>query len=201
MKTILLLISLISNVAIEAQVTDVNGKTYNTTAIGTQIWMCENLDVDKFRNGSPISQARSQSEWDLAIENKRPAWCYYQFNSINSKMGKIYNVFAVSDLRGLAPNGYHIPSSDEWYKISNFANYNPTRAYFIQNGFILDYGTFNLTPSENKYSENKYFGPWWRNDNTDPVNYTSKNEGEGSIMIFCLGCGIENGYPIRCVKD
>jgi uncharacterized protein (TIGR02145 family) len=196
MKNTLLLISLITYVAINAQVTDVNGKTYNTATIGTQIWMSENLDVDKFRNGSPISQARSQSEWDLAIKNKRPAWCYYQFNSINSKMGKVYNSFAVSDLRGLAPNGYHIPSSDEWYKISDLLNYNPARSYFIQNGFILNFGRFNLTPYENKY-----YGPWWRNDNTDPVNYTSENEGKGMIMSFCLGCGIESGYPIRCIKD
>ena len=45
--------------------------------IGKQIWMAENLNVDKFRNGDSIPQAITDEEWVIAANNEKPAWCYY----------------------------------------------------------------------------------------------------------------------------
>jgi uncharacterized protein (TIGR02145 family) len=78
--------------------------------IGKQIWMTENLNLDKFQNGDSIPEARTIEEWMNACENKQPAWCYYNNDSTNGeKYGKLYNLFAVIDSRGLAPEGWHIP--------------------------------------------------------------------------------------------
>jgi uncharacterized protein (TIGR02145 family) len=100
---------------ISSQVTDINGKNYRTVIIGTQTWMAENLDVDKFRNGDPIPQAKSNTEWEQAGKNKMPAWCYYDNDPKNgAKYGKLYNWYAVNDSRGLAPEGWHVPSDAEW---------------------------------------------------------------------------------------
>ena len=83
--------------------------------IGTQVWMTKNLDVSKFRNGDPIPEAKTNEEWENAGKNKQPAWCYYNNDPKNGeKYGKLYNWYAVIDPRGLAPNGYHIPSREEW---------------------------------------------------------------------------------------
>lgn len=42
-------------------------------------------------------------------------WCYYENSPENRKnYGKLYNYYAVQDLRGLAPNGFHIPKENEW---------------------------------------------------------------------------------------
>jgi uncharacterized protein (TIGR02145 family) len=98
------LILTISNFAI--------AQTPNEVQIGTQIWMTKNLDVSKFRNGDPIPEAKTDEEWVKAGENKQPAWCYYENNPANgAKYGKLYNWYAVSDARGLAPVGYHIPGT------------------------------------------------------------------------------------------
>jgi len=51
--------------------------------IGTQVWMVENLNVDKFRNGDPIPEAKTNEEWEKAMENKQPAWCYYDNVSVH----------------------------------------------------------------------------------------------------------------------
>ena len=92
-----------------------------TVTIGTQVWMTKNLDVATFRNGDPIPQAKTNEEWEKAGENQQPAWCYYDNDPANgAKYGKLYNWYAVNDSRGLAPVGYHIPSDDEWTKLTDF---------------------------------------------------------------------------------
>ena len=86
--------------------------------IGNQHWMTKNLDVVAFRNGDLIREARTNREWEQAIKNKQPAWCYYENNPKNgAKYGKIYNWYAVCDPRGLAPRFWHIPSFAEWNKL------------------------------------------------------------------------------------
>ncbi|MBM3401498.1 MAG: hypothetical protein FJY21_04145 [Bacteroidetes bacterium] len=86
-----------------------------TVTIGNQVWMTKNLDLDKFRNGDPIQEAKTNEEWKKAGENKQPAWCYYNNDPANgTKYGKLYNWYAVTDPRGLAPKGWHIPTDMEW---------------------------------------------------------------------------------------
>lgn len=88
---------------------------YNQVNIGGKIWMKENLNVARFRNGDPIPQATSAEDWKRAAKNKQPAWCYYENDPKNGfKYGIIYNGFAVNDTRGLAPKGWHVSNNDEW---------------------------------------------------------------------------------------
>ncbi|NQW25520.1 MAG: fibrobacter succinogenes major paralogous domain-containing protein [Cryomorphaceae bacterium] len=89
--------------------------------IGHQVWMTKNLDVDKFRNGDPIPQAKTIEEWKTADYSKKPAWCFYNNDPANgAKYGKLYNWYAVNDPRGLAPVGYHVPSNAEWETLKNY---------------------------------------------------------------------------------
>lgn len=86
--------------------------------IGNQIWTCTNLDVTTFRNGEVIPQVTDPTAWDNLTT---PAWCYYNNDPANGAIyGKLYNWHAVRDPRGLAPNGYHIPTSDEWDTLMNY---------------------------------------------------------------------------------
>lgn len=89
--------------------------------IGSQVWMLKNLDVGKFKNGDPIPEAKTNAEWIKAGNNKQPAWCYYENNVSNGeKYGKLYNWYAVNDPRGLAPEGWHIPSDKEWNELTDY---------------------------------------------------------------------------------
>jgi uncharacterized protein (TIGR02145 family) len=86
-------------------------KNYNSMKIASQEWMTENLDVDRFRNGELINEAKSKEEWIAASKKKEPVWCYYDFNEKNKNIyGKFYNGFAILDSRGIAPEGWRIPS-------------------------------------------------------------------------------------------
>lgn len=75
-------------------------------------WSLVNFNGTTFRNGDPIPQITDQEEWNTATG---PGWCYYDNNSANGTIyGKLYNRYAVADARGLAPEGYHVPSLAEW---------------------------------------------------------------------------------------
>jgi uncharacterized protein (TIGR02145 family) len=97
-----------------SSITDKN-KTINEVKIGSQIWMTENLNTNKFRNGDTIHQVKSAREYFHSLKSREPAWSYYNFDSVNGiKYGKYYNWYAITDYRGLVPFGWHIPNRDEW---------------------------------------------------------------------------------------
>lgn len=89
-----------------------------TVKIGDQTWAAQNLDVVTFRNGDSLIEAKTDKEWKKAYKENKPAWCYYDNDPANGKkFGKMYNVHAIIDSRGLAPVGFHIPSNEEWDKL------------------------------------------------------------------------------------
>ena len=94
-------------------------EVYDSIVIGGEVWMRRNLDVSCFRNGEEIGEARSAEEWRRAWKERRPAWCYYNNDSLmGRRYGKLYNWYAVIDSRGLAPEGWKIPSVDDYKKLA-----------------------------------------------------------------------------------
>jgi len=80
--------------------------------ICNQYWTIENLDVTTYRDGTPIPEVTDPVQWAALTTG---AWCYYNNDPSNGAIyGKLYNWYAVNDIRGLAPEGYHIPSETEW---------------------------------------------------------------------------------------
>jgi uncharacterized protein (TIGR02145 family) len=89
--------------------------------IGAQVWQAENLNVERFRNGDLIPHAITDEEWKEAAVSGEPAWCYYDNDPENGKIyGKLYNWYAVNDSRGIAPEGWHIPTDEEWTTLTDY---------------------------------------------------------------------------------
>jgi len=90
----------------------------NIVNIGGQVWCKDNLNIDSFINGDALTEIKSFEEWYFALENRIPAFCYYDFNpEFGNEFSKIYNWYALADERGLAPDGYKIPSNSDWIKL------------------------------------------------------------------------------------
>lgn len=93
-----------------ATMTDIDGNTYKTITIGTQTWMLENLKVTRYRNGDSITHVPGY-EW---TSTKIGAFCIYDNDSTNKNVyGCLYNWYAISDSRNIAPVGWHVPTNDE----------------------------------------------------------------------------------------
>lgn len=95
-----------------------NTNAQNTVKIGTQTWTNVNLDVSTYRNGEEIPQVQDPVSWSKLTTG---AWCYYENQSENgTTYGKLYNLYAVLDPRGLAPAGFHIPTDAEWTILTDY---------------------------------------------------------------------------------
>jgi uncharacterized protein (TIGR02145 family) len=92
------------------------GERYELVQLcNSQTWMKENLRTAYFRNGDKIPESQTVEEWNLATISGKPTWIKNNFSVIDQPdCGKLYNWFAVIDQRGLAPEGWHIPSENEW---------------------------------------------------------------------------------------
>lgn len=92
-----------------------NAASLTRTTIGAQVWNSKNLDVIKYRNGDPIPQVKDSATWSNLTSG---AWCWYNNDSVNyAKYGRLYNWHAVNDPRGLAPQGWHVPTYSEWLDV------------------------------------------------------------------------------------
>jgi uncharacterized protein (TIGR02145 family) len=181
--------------------------------IGTQVWMAENLNVDKFRNGDPIPQATTDEAWIAAGENKQPAWCYYDNDpSKGTKYGKLYNWYAVNDPRGLAPNGYHIPTDAEWTKLSDYlgaadlaGTKMKSKSGWEENNGTNSSGFSGLPGGYRKYNEAfSYIGKggyWWSStqDDTDYAWYRDLDYGSGDVDRYYSRK--DGGFSVRCLRD
>ena len=206
MKKLVLFLFLFSILISFAQqtgtITDVrDGKIYKTVAIGAQIWMAENLNVDRFQNGDLIPEVKSDEEWINAGNNGQPAWCYICNNNSNGiKYGKLYNFYAIIDSRGLAPTGWRISTEADWVSLeitlgfynSNFENNRDVLSNSLkaQTGWNFDYDAlknevnlngidkygFSALPSGERKEDGFFFdhgGYWWciKNEKTRKSSY------------------------------
>ncbi len=97
---------------------DIDGNVYRTVKIGDQWWMEENLKVTHYRNGDEINDIVADNDWQFTTEG---GYCaYYHADSNKVKYGLLYNWYAVNDPRGLAPDGWHVPSDEEWKQLEMY---------------------------------------------------------------------------------
>lgn len=186
-------------------------------SIGSQVWMKNNLNVDKFRNGDKIIEAKTTEEWENASINGQPAWCYYENNpQYGEKLGKLYNWYAVNDPRGLAPEGWHIPNLNEFKEliIELGGEKKAGKKLKAENGWAYDGNGdndsgFNALPSGfrmeylsifSMLGTNCYF--WTNDDDFLPESrahyFLLQGDQDG---VGTSGGKKWEGLSVRCVKD
>ena len=188
--------------------------------IGNQVWMAENMNIDKFRNGDPIPEAKTDREWELAGKRGEPAWCYYDNDQENGqKYGKLYNWYAVNDSRGLAPAGYHIPSDAEWKVLIDYLG-----GKSVAGGKMIsissEHWKFASTDATNESGfsglpggECYDFGPfsgigehgyWWSSSEGgtyDACRYILSATKNDVVSISRFDYEKAYGFSVRCIRD
>jgi hypothetical protein len=164
-------------------------KIIPTIKIGNQLWTKNNLNVNKYRNGDLIPEVKDPKEWYKLTTG---AWCYYNNDPKNGAIyGKLYNWYAVNDPRGLAPEGFHIPTVTELNVLQTTKINKIFRG--LPGGWRAPSGEFKcIGECIEWWSSIEYdFQAAWSRDIFDyflenkPSNYISKT----------------NGFNVRCIKD
>lgn len=185
--------------------------------IGTQVWMTKNLNVDKFRNGDPIPHAKTDEEWKKAAFYGEPAWCYYINQPDNGdRYGKLYNWFAVNDPRGLAPEGWKIPSDEDWRRLTDFLGGKDVAGAKIKSksgweasGNGTNESGFSGLPGGFRDADAEFLrigshGYWWSSTETSRYSryyawFRRLSYGYGSVRRSDYDK--DNGASVRCIKD
>jgi uncharacterized protein (TIGR02145 family) len=185
-----------------------------TVTIGIQVWMLKNLNVDTFRNGDIIPQAKTDDEWEKAGESKQPAWCYYDNNPANGAKKayfKLYNWYAVNDPRGLAPKGYHVPTDAEWTQLTDYlapdaGTKMKNTSGWAENGNGTNESGFLGFPGGLREGSVPFYGAgesgyWWSSteDDTDDAWYRYLGCSYGDV--YRGFANKSSGFSVRCLRD
>jgi uncharacterized protein (TIGR02145 family) len=212
MKTVLALVLLM--VGFGGSPCNKEKETCTLITTGTQTFMDKNLVVVTYRNGDAIPQVTDQTEWASLTTG---AWCHYNNDPANDTIyGKLYNWYAVNDPRGLAPQGWHIPTVAEWTCFSISLG-----GQFVAGGKMKTTGTSRWkSPNTGATNESRFAGLpgglrsyvgtfasvgtngfWWsatENGSTDAwVSTLYYNDG-----MLVTGANLKkSGLSVRCFRD
>jgi uncharacterized protein (TIGR02145 family) len=206
-------------------VKDIDGNEYKTIIIGTQTWMAENLRVTHYRNGDPIPNITDNTQWGIQTAG---AYCSYKntkdVDSIATH-GLLYNGYAVTDSRGLAPEGWHLPTDAEWTTLTTYVDGNDgvTNEYGsnIAGGRLKEAGTlhwgranhadnssgFTALPSgiRNTYQGSfcfiSYSGSYWSSSEYFSPFLLIRDMSPDFTSIARGQSHRASGNSIRCIKD
>lgn len=178
-----------------------------TNAIyGNYNWAKDNLNVITFRNGDPIPEVKTDEEWEKAGKEGKPAWCHYNNDPENGKKyGKLYNWHAVSDPRGLAPEGYKIPTEVDIEKLIKSTGRSAANA--VTKELVKGGKTgFNSKLGGERDRNGVFHGlkektKYWTSDKHDATNAVSLYVGGKYNMSGSSDYSCGKGLYVRCIKE
>ena len=186
----------------------------SAVTICNQIWATKNLDVTTYRNGDAIPQVTDPTQW---ANLSTGAWCYYNNDPANGPIyGKLYNWYAVNDVRGLAPQGWHVPSDSEWVSLetclggANIAGGKlkeaGTQHWANPNNSATNFSSFTGLPGGyindlNIFGGISYVGYFWTKTDSS-ANYATAHY----LFYFDSDVSRNNftknhGFSVRCLRD
>jgi uncharacterized protein (TIGR02145 family) len=197
-----------SNPQSKKKSTEQVNSNYDSVKIGAQTWMTENLNIDHYRNGDPIPEVQDSVQWKNL---KTGAWCYYNNDPENGKKyGKLYNWYAVNDTRGLAPEGWHVPTKAEFNTLDLTVKGNGNALKVLGQGTGSGAGTNTsgfsaLLAGYRDYTNGGFLGLggytdfWSSTENDTYIAYYLRLSSNASD-IYLYDYGKVFGFSVRCVR-
>ncbi len=214
---------------------------YESVLIGDQCWLAENLRNSHYSNGDSISTNLSEIEWQsYPAEGRMTVYgdeeaCQDYSPDINAcdpvqslaEYGRLYNWYAVTDSRNVCPEGWHVPSDDEWMVMEQALGMTASAAdslgwrgvdqgHQLKSAFgwspdAFDDGNgsnaagFNALPGGIRYSYEFYgtagsSGWWWSTTGSfQQARYRRMNYDQAGIWRD--SSAPFNGFSVRCILD
>ena len=197
---------------------DIDGNNYKTVVIGDRTWMAENLKTTRFVNGDNIPDISNDADWSNYSAQALPATCLVGNSPYNLDVyGKFYNWYAVNDSRQLCPEGWKVPSNDEWISLMNYLG-----GEDLAGGRLKEAGTDHWAEPNTGATNDTYFSARPAGDRQDNGSFYSityrayfwtcdeyslteaymvfmDNESSRFLHHYVPNKGF--GMAVRCIKD
>lgn len=202
-----------------------DGNVYKTVKIGNQVWMAENLiylpEVNEPRSGSHTESYYyvygyngADIEAAKATENYKTYGVLYNWSA--AMQGAASSNSNPSNVQGICPDGWHLPSNEEWKQLREYLG-----GYKVAGGKMkhIDHWRSPNTGATNESGfsalpgGDRYNGGYF-SEITRSVNYWSSTESNiiNDAYIWILNYdnselsngyyfGSDSGYYVRCVRD
>ena len=192
-------------------VEDTAGNVYKTVGIKTQMWMAENMKLEVEGSGcSPDADTCAKYgryySWATAIGKSE------------SECGYGQNCYFETDVQGICPDGWHVPSNEDWEVLMDVAggdavggNALKSKTSWNRNGNGIDSYGFNALPagkiidysadvSPNDVNACAYF--WTsREVNMGDASSIEIYDDSFSILFSSAGQDKRRYFSVRCVMD
>jgi uncharacterized protein (TIGR02145 family) len=195
--------------------TDQDGNVYTSETIGTQVWMVENLKTTKYRNGDLIGTTTPAS-FDITSEAEpKYQWAYMGNESKVAAYGRLYTWNATTDIRGVCPTGWHVPSDAEWNTLITFLGGEinamdkliEAGSTHWQTGNVgaTNSSGFTALPGGFRYINGMFggeglYGDWWSSTKVSPTA-ASNLSFSISYSILRVQSQPSWGFSVRCLRD
>ena len=188
---------------------EMDGYRYKGVPIGDQCWFAENLRTTVYADGTSIPEVTGDVEWAGLSSGAR---CVYDNDaSTPHGYGGLYNWYAVDDVRGLCPVGWHVPTDGEWTELEIYIGGTEgtalkSTAGWSSNGNGTDDFGFSALPSGYRYYGNGYYYSaggeceWW-SSSSDGGDAWSRNLNAIDSGIYPSGDNPRYGFSVRCLRD
>lgn len=195
-------------------VSDIDGNSYKTVKIGSQVWMAENLKTTKLSDGTVIDLNVPAADWENLTAM---SYCWYGNDELSFKetYGALYNGFAVATGK-LCPDGWHIPEKTEFADLLTFLGDSARAGGKLKEAGLThwqlpnkgaDNSTgFSALPAGVRYSEGTFasqlsFTGFWSStlSGADDEWFADLYYADASLKLDHRNK--RYGLSVRCVKD
>ena len=192
-------------------VTDIDGNRYKSVIIGDQEWMAENLITTTYNDSIPITLEEDNTTWSNLTTG---AYCWWHNNEA-AHYGILYNWYTI-ETSILCPDGWHIPSDEEWTALEDYLTNNghegtegtalkATKWWAWGGNGTDDYG-FTALPGgyrtpQGGFEAYEYQGYWWSSTEYS-IGYAWYRNMYYDVSYKHKGYyKKEGGFSVRCIKD
>lgn len=206
-----LLTTTTSTTTTSSTTTTTTANPYALCAISPNLWSTTNLSVTTYANGDAIPQETSPTAWAALTTG---AWCYYNNDpSTEPIYGRLYNWYAVTDPRGLAPSGYRVATSGDWSALSTCVGGLATRLKSTTGWAAGTYGNgnnltgFTALPGGERSVSGTFTGltgnGYWWNGNTATISYNfmGTNSSGISSVSTTVPSNRNFGMSVRIIQN
>lgn len=202
------------------KITDIAGNAYPIVAIGSQIWMAENLRTHLYNDGTPIVRELNAA---TLSSTSTGTYTWYNVDSMNYDLnyGKLYNGFAaMHPTKNVCPVGWRVPTEADINILQTYVSTiapgnvggalkdNLLLFWSPPNSGAINTSGFSAQPSGHYDANTDMFKDinlkayFWTSTPIPMSPNTRLFRLDNNSTLFFLSGTVKNTYlPIRCIQN